>query len=788
MRALHLGITLLIFLGIALGATLSSQWHSLSEITKTRFLAIQLERYDYAVPVNEQACFSAIIKSNWRDEAYANTLILVNDSVMKAERLELYNHEPKFARFEACVPPHALKDGENVIKILIKGREFKQDKSVFFHVVKDLRIKNKRTIKLGANTSVDEELNNSKKYLALTQSEYKESAAQKNNMLMQHLVAILGITLLILLVILILTITAEGKNVVKDFALTFALLFSLLTFNGFLLDLAGIFNRTAILYLILAETMLASVWIAYRHRGKLRTLHRAFKKALSTRPAEIVAIITTHCSRLFVTYTGLALFILLFLMFGFHLLSQSHYSFFNVYYERITNMAIAEQSMPRFDPLSYLGRPLTFFPGYFYLEGTLGHLTGLQHTPLFALMLGFSTIFLFFAALMFAESIGVNRNLRGLFFVMIVSSGFVFSTVTVTPRHATTLAMILVACALVVKHARPWMGGLIAGAATLIQLPAALFYWLLNIVFVKKRNLGNIMKASAITLVFAGVFFLWFVSIFGPPKQAKPTTWGYLIKMPPLVLLADQGLLLLAFLSMLVVTLTFLRPARINGMHRRVLVASFVFLVAELTVSSRLNILASIFTASFVTLSFQKLKDAYPRASTRRVLLKLVQLHVFVGAVLALLLISVSTINAPELDAIEYMKNRSAADARVLADPMLGHAITYLAKRPVLADLMAEYAPERKLDDAYRFLQEQDYTILEKYNISYVFTAKWHIFSKILPGKQGKGVEFEKLDKLYDNGFTVIHYVNRKLPESKEATEKEPTYFYPHSTQQTRML
>ena len=109
---------------------------------------------------------------------------------------------------------------------------------------------------------------------------------------------------------------------------------------------------------------------------------------------------------------------------------------------------------------------------------------------------------------------------------------------------------------------------------------------------------------------------------------------------------------------------------------------------------------------------------------------------------------------------VSFIAERTSSDARILADPMFGHDITSVAKRPVLADLRVEYADEEKLLDAYAFLETKDYSILEKHGITHVFNQVDYIHRQAIGGKPKYGIiEFFPLDKVYSNGFIFVHRV-----------------------------
>jgi hypothetical protein len=80
-----------------------------------------------------------------------------------------------------------------------------------------------------------------------------------------------------------------------------------------------------------------------------------------------------------------------------------------------------------------------------------------------------------------------------------------------------------------------------------------------------------------------------------------------------------------------------------------------------------------------------------------------------------------------------------------------------------MADLAVEYAPEKMLQENFRFLEEKDYSILNKYNIDWVFSQKNFINRKAFGNKPlDYELEFEKIDKVFSNALINIHW-NSKI-------------------------
>jgi len=174
----------------------------------------------------------------------------------------------------------------------------------------------------------------------------------------------------------------------------------------------------------------------------------------------------------------------------------------------------------------------------------------------------------------------------------------------------------------------------------------------------------------------------------------------------------------------------------------------------EFLVSFRFNIVSSLLIALFALhwLGFHK-------ASFR----KLAVLSLLLAVVVFYLLFSLipgGVVSNNVLFAAKHLKSISSSSDNVLSDPYYGHIVEYLGQRKVLADLWVEYADSEKLKDSYDFLKSGDYSILAKYQITFVINQKNTIFER--SGQRyfsARPLEFDELDKVYDDGLVFIHKV-----------------------------
>ena len=130
----------------------------------------------------------------------------------------------------------------------------------------------------------------------------------------------------------------------------------------------------------------------------------------------------------------------------------SNFSYWNTYYERHAKSLSNDFELPVFDELSYFGRVLGFIPGYFYLQAGFSWIFGLAGQELFSITLVLSNIFFIFAVLMFGESIGFSKNKSAILYVLIWMENFIRTGLIISPRHAFSFVLFIVALALVLKN------------------------------------------------------------------------------------------------------------------------------------------------------------------------------------------------------------------------------------------------------------------------------------------------------------------------------------------------
>ncbi|MCX6799027.1 MAG: hypothetical protein NTW59_02960 [Candidatus Diapherotrites archaeon] len=450
---------------------------------------------------------------------------------------------------------------------------------------------------------------------------------------------------------------------------------------------------------------------------------------------------------------GLALVLFFIVPVFFQLFSFTDITYWNKFYERQGALIYESNSIPTTDDLSYFGRSYSFSPGYFILEAGVHWIAGVQGTQLFALMLGISNALLFFSLFFFGRALGLSNKKNAILALFTGMSGFILGAMTYSPRHVLSFALLALALGCIIKRRHPAITGVFLGIMSFVQLPLLLFFPLFYIIVAKKIEWGRLAKTMVIAGAAGLMLLLPNLLLYGMPTQASSEEWGYLINYDLYYWFIDITAPLV-FLA-LFFGADLLRRKIEGGAYTIRLFLGFLFgTVLQLTVVFRWNILTATNLALLVAFLFpeSKLKDNF----VERLLVILMMVAY------GFLLYGMSYLNVHEIvtTPISFVAENTSTSARILSDPMYGHDLTSVAGRAVLADLRVEYADQQKLDDAYRFLEDKDYSIISKYRIDYVANQVDYIHKQAIGGKKAYGIlEFKRFDKIYSNGFIFIHRV-----------------------------
>ncbi|MCX8189887.1 MAG: EpsG family protein [Candidatus Diapherotrites archaeon] len=441
--------------------------------------------------------------------------------------------------------------------------------------------------------------------------------------------------------------------------------------------------------------------------------------------------------------------------------TPSHTTNFNAFYERGTKKIIENSGVPQIDEQSYLGRPFTFIPGYFYLEGAFSILLGIDGTTLFAFTSTLATIFFLFSSIAFAKAIGIKKAAIMLP-IFLVMNTLIFTFITLTPRHIIAFSFLLVALVLFAEKKWPLASAAIF-VGMLIQIPMALFY-LISAIFIglfinRGIRLKELTKIVLKPFLFAFAFFcIAYAMLFfraGIPYQIMSEDWGYLIRFGPAILFVEPGILLFFFLLLIMLESLWLlrKETKLTREKKILILACFLAMAMQSAISQRFNVLSALFTALFAAFFLEYYKSKFTELFTAAIALLLM-----VGLYLALILVHGFTTNMQAQAGVAYLAKYSSDSERVLTDPLYGHVIEMHAGKKALADLMVEYADEQKLMDSYKFLKEEEYGILEKYNIALVFSERFVINEKVIGNEQlTKELEFKSMAKIFVNDKVAIH-------------------------------
>jgi len=434
---------------------------------------------------------------------------------------------------------------------------------------------------------------------------------------------------------------------------------------------------------------------------------------------------------------------------GFHLFTFSHMTYWNGFYERMGLMITEQNAIPELDPLSYFGRGYTFTPGYFYFNAGMAWLTGLEGQALFAMIMAFSNALFFFSVYYLGRSLGLGEKKGALFALLIISEGFLLVAVTLSPRHAMAFALFALSLALHFDKRHPLLVGSVLGLTAIVQTPLLIFFPAFVIIASKKIE----WKPMVLAFLIGGAIFLALFAPslirYGMPYQVESGNWGYLIKYPLHFLWRDFVILVVFFLLFYLIDLL-RRRIKFSPYTQKLFIAVILGFLVQTFVTYRFNVVTALTIGLLLAMWFpaKKLKDIHFERICIIILI----------AALWYLPENVNSIQDIGYGPMVYLKENTSTGSRILADPLYGHSIGYFAERPYLADLMVEYADQEKLDDAYRFLEDKDYSVLEKYSIEYTLNQSNYINRMAMEGTPTKDpIEFREIDKVYANTFLFVH-------------------------------
>ncbi|MFH1224353.1 MAG: hypothetical protein V1676_00955 [Candidatus Diapherotrites archaeon] len=691
----------------------SSYWHGFG--MERPLTEAWLERYDAAVPDGRDACFAiTFAQSNANLSQFGNEYsgktenlkVIAGKTVVFGGKVALAENKTN----EYCVPSSVLADGDNLVEI-----EFDSGR-LFFHVSKG---ENEARVNLAP--------------IAATEARVGIAQIAANSGQGAGLVSpIFGMLALILIIAAVFTAFMRRHELLEAALFTLVFISAALIVLPWLLNFPGIgLNFYAVGGGVAAASVL--LFIFYGRGGNAAGRQNSEEPWGENRKL-----------------------LLYFLLFGallalLHLYTPSHFSNWNVFYERYSEMIVQAGKIPVQDPLSYLGRGYTFTWGYFLFESSLAFITGLSGTALFSLVYFLVNSLFFLSVLYFVRSFrGFTLEHGIIFYLLLASSLFIFVNIAVSPKHILSFSFLFFAVAMLIRGKNAVLAGCAVALAAFTQVPFLILFPITMAAIGRGTGWRRFFIAMASAIVLFGILFAPILLQNGMPYEIKSREWGYLIKHGPGELLVDLGqVVALLFAYALFRVLRGWRT--IDTYTMRLFYASIALILLQLFVFYRINIVTHLV---LTLLLFHVLAQDWGNKYMRNMLVALGIIAVLANIVI----VSYSVAWEQQVAPLQFLQERTAPNERLLADPYYGHLATYFTQRPVLADLYVEYADEGKLEDAYRFILDGDESVLRKYGIKYTFTDEEKIFTDAKTQHYfAEPKEFGFMDKVYTNGTFSIH-------------------------------
>ena len=410
----------------------------------------------------------------------------------------------------------------------------------------------------------------------------------------------------------------------------------------------------------------------------------------------------------------------------------------NIYYERQVRETFYQGQIPAYDELSYLGRPMTYLPGYFAAKAMFLWLMNLDYSSLGDWLFETFVNAAFVIGLVFLGSrIGLKKESLLIFTLVPISCVFIFTLMSAHLLHVLSLALLTFALGFAFTNHkyREFICGILLGAASIVHAFAfvmfPIIYGALKLEKIKTKNeLWYELERGFIIMIIAFIILLVLYSPvlekYGRPTEALPEKWGWLLHWDYKYIYNEYFLLAPVLIFSSIFGL-FFKKTRWPALF------VLIGLIALFTITFRVNVIVSFIGAALIARFFEN-------KFARIVILLIILLN------FPLLIYRLGGFVTPCIDgyinnecrpAIEELRNMPDS---VLEEPLLGHATTFIAEKPVLADLYVEYANEQQLIDAINFEETNNLTVAEKWNITTILTR----------------YSCGNYTKVYDNGYFKI--------------------------------
>lgn len=686
-------------------------WHSFA--TQESFTEIALHEFDESINENN-ACFALKI-SSFNEQVNETLKVSLVDSILFSQEIILQENEN--TTVNACLENSAFVNGENTVDV------FFGEKHLYFNVLK----------------GTGEE----KKAVFVTDHEGFSGGGLP---FINPLLFILFFLSFFFFIFLF----------VKKFGLLHGVIISIVLFILFsllrvFLNYFNILQDTLTLSLLYFLFFASACFLIYKRFSFESKIDSFEKKAFAS--------------------SVIVLFFVLFL----HLFSASHFSEWNVFYERQTEAFIDSDRVPEFDSLSYLGRPASFVPGYFLFESAIAKLSSIQLSYLFAVSLFFANLLFILSSFFFSKAIGFSFRKSLLFLLILLMLNSIFIDFLSSPRLSISLALLLYGVALLVRNnSRNWVWpALVFAALFAIKIPA-MFFSVFLLFFLYPKRLPAILNLKHV-LVFSSAFII-FLLVYskvllenGLPFTAKVAEWGYLASINFDWFLFDSGVAVFLLAITVLLSLVFFKS--LSYENKWLLAGLLLALFLEFFVTFRFNVVVQILLAILaIKLFFDVLPQSIPKIFNQKT--------VFACFVLFILLFAIALMdnvnkeqysfsNESKFSAFSFIKEHTPKNSNFLSNPLDAHSLAFFGERKVLADLYVEYADAEKLNAEYDFLLNAKESILKEYGIDFVFLKKSGVLTAMQFCSDQAFHEFEEdrfisfMHKVYENEeFAIYYYSN----------------------------
>lgn len=560
---------------------------------------------------------------------------------------------------------------------------------------------------------------------------------------------IVGLLIFVFSFSVLLLFVFSKYQLLEKILLSFSTLFVLIILSVFVLNFINLLNVFSFLGLFLLLNIV---------------LFLLFFKNYSITHISFLEIKENYSNGWILVGIFIALALVLPLIFGF--LTLTPYSLWNTYYERQALTIVENNSLPLIDDLSFFGRPLGFSPGYFFLEAGLIWITGVSGVLIFSFILVLSNLFFALACLSFSKALSFSKIQSIILFFFVWAVSFIYSFLFLSPRHSIALGLFLVTLSLTISNKQKYLSALILAIVGLIQFPLFVAFPIVYLIVSKKIDFKNFLKMFFSSILFFVILFLPNLINFGMFTQAEKSNWGYLIVNNFDSFLIDFWFLLLFLIIIAIphffdsINNTGLNKNFFNSNYYKIKLLIFVLIgfCIQFFVTYRWNVFNTIILAVLLVEVIPK--DFLKNKFTIR-LIGLIFVIIILNGFIPLMSANLSMSN---LISYNYLEKNTSSEDRIFNDPLFGHNISFFTKRKIMADLVVEYAPEEQLLDTFNFFEDKNYAKLNQYEADWVFNQPYVINRKSVGnGFLQTPLEFNKLDKVYDNGHFVIHYIPNEV-------------------------